>query len=387
MQKELSVTNRPPTEDEPRVSREAPAADGGHQSASPWLVRLAGWYLERFRRHEPISFSEAFRDVERILIMPEPGVTGALFAMPTIRAFRRGYPSGKIAALVPDEDRDLLEGASELDRVIGYSLPRGVRRLSALGSLAKRLHSYRFDIAIVLDREFDLERVLLCYATGAKVRAGMQSTSNEPFLNLEVSRKVPGRTRAQLGLEIARVIGIDVSDLTLRWVVPERERRLAEQLVHFRKPRDEELLVGFDPGPGRGGTSMSLAQQARLLDKLCTDYQAKAILLTSPENQDVARRLESMLSREPIVVQQRRMRDVVSLLGQCDLFVAGNTDLVYFAVAMDVPTVSLMAEREIDQAALPENRLIEIVKLVPGERFPIEEFIERTEAVLLAGAG
>ncbi len=144
--------------------------------------------------------------------------------------------------------------------------------------------------------------------------------------------------------------------------------------------------MGFDPGPGRGGTSLSVSQQARLLDKLCSDYQARAILLTAPEHHWLIGKLESMLSREPIVVQQRRMRDVVSLLGQCDLFVASNTDLVYFAVAMGIPTVSLMTPVEVRDAAFPDSSLLEIVELRPGERFPIQEFIERTQAVLLTAA-
>lgn len=362
----------------------ARSAAGGDGSSS--LARLINWYILRFKSPELVSFAEAFENVQRILVVPERGVIGALFAMPTIRAMRRGFPDGKIAVLVEEEDRELLDGLPELDRVVGYSLPGGIKRLSTLSSLARRMKSYRFDIAILLDREFSLERAFICYATGAAVRAGLQSDESHPFLNLEVSRNVSGRTRAQLGLEIAGVMGIDTSSLGLRWEVPERERRLAEQLVHFRKPREDELLVGFDPGPGRSGTSISLAQQARLLDRLCSDYRARAILLTAPEHNETAARLEGMLSRDPIVVQQRKMRDVVSLLGQCDLFVAGNTDLVYFAVAMGIPTVTLMAPPETDEAAFPESSCLEVIKLTPGERFPIEEFIERTQSVLLASA-
>jgi ADP-heptose:LPS heptosyltransferase len=360
------------------------AANGGRESSR--LARVLRWYLLKFRNADPISFSDAFRRVERVLVIPEKGVTGVLFAMPTVRAMRRGFPGGKIAVLVPEEDRDLLEGSRGVDRVIGYSLPRGVRRCTALVGLGHRLRSYRFDIAILLDRRFDLERTLLCYMTGAPVRAGLQSQHTHPFLNLEVSANVPGKTRAQLGVEVARVMGIDVSGLSLSWEVPERERRLAEQLVHFRKPREEELLIGFDPGPGRGGTTITAVQQARLLDRLCGDYQARAILLAAPEHHEIAKNLEGMLTREPIVVQQRQMRDVVSLVGQCDLFVACNTDLVYFAVAMGIPTISLMTPPEMEEAALPELENLEVVKLTPGERFPIEEFIERTQAVLLAGA-
>jgi ADP-heptose:LPS heptosyltransferase len=359
---------------------------GSGGSRHPRLARFIRMYVQRFRRPELISFSQAFSQVNRILVIPERGVTGALFAVPTLRAMRRGFPNGKIAVLVHDEDKDLLEGSVEVDRVIGYSLPRGIKRYSALLALAKRFKSYRLDLAIILDREFDLERVFLCYLTGAPVRAGLQSDESHPFLNLEVSRNVSGSTRAQLGIEIARIMGIDVTGLHLSWKVPERERRLAEQLIHFRKPREDELLIGFDPGPGRGGTSISVSQQARLLDRLCLDFRARAILLTAPEHDDVVRRLESMLSRDPIVVQQRRTRDVVSLLSQCDLFVAGNTDLVYFAIALDVPTVSLMTPPEMEEKALPESEYLAVVELTPGARFPIEDFMESTQSVLLKGA-
>lgn len=365
----------------------ATAASGPSAGAEPSrLAQFVSWYLLRFKSPEPISFAEAFRQVQRVLIVPEVGVTGTLFAMPTVRAMRRGLPDGKIAVLTHEDDRDLVEGLPELDRVIGYALPKGVRRFSALTALSHRLRSYRFDIAILLDRQFSLERALICYMTGALVRAGIQSDESHPFFNLEVSRNVSGQARAQLGLEIARVMGIDVSDLRLSWNVPERERRLAEQLVHFRKPREDELLVGYDPGPGRGGTSISVAQQAKLLDRLCSDYRARAILLTAPENHGIAKKLEGMLGREPIVVQQRRMRDVVSLLGQCDLFIAGNTDLVYFGVAMGIPTVLLMTPPETEESALPVTENLAVLSLTPGERFPIEEFIEQTQAVLLSGS-
>ena len=359
---------------------------GGGASGHPRLAHFIKKYIERFKRPEPVSFSQAFSNVERILVIPERGVTGALFAVPTLRAMRRGFPNGKIAVLVHDEDKDLLDGSVEVDRVIGYSLPRGIKRYPALLALAKRFKSYRLDLAIILDREFDLERVFLCYLTGAKVRAGLESEESHPLLNLEVSRNVSGSTRAQLGIEIARVMGIDVTGLRLSWEVPERELRLAEQLIHFRKPREDELLIGFDPGPGRGGTSISSSQQAKLLDRICQDFHARAILLTAPEHHELVGRLESMLSRDPIVVQQRRMRDVVSLLSQCDLFVAGNTDLVYFAIAMNVPTVSLMTPPEMGEEAFPESERLAVVKLTPGARFPIEDFMERTQAVLLKGA-
>ncbi len=377
-------TRRSSATGESRVLR-AGESQGVQSGKTSRLGRMLGKYIERFDRPEPISFGAAFGSVERVLVIPERGVTGALFAVPTLRAMRRGFPRGKIAVLVHEDDKELLEGSVDVDRVIGYALPRGVKRMSSFMALAKRLKSYRFDVAILLDRQSDFERIYLCYMTGAKIRAGLQGDESHPFLNLEVSRRVSGSTRAQLGLEIARIMGIDVSGPGLMWEVPEQERRTAEQLIHFRKPREDELLIGFDPGPGRGGTSVSTTQQAKLLDQLCSDYSARAILLTSPEHREQARKLEGLLSREPIFVQQRRTRDVVSLLGQCDLFVAGNTDLVYFAIAMGIPTVSMMTADELEAEAYPDRDCLEIITLVPGDRFPIEEFMERTQTAMLRG--
>jgi len=45
-----------------------------------------------------------------------------------------------------------------------------------------------------------------------------------------------------------------------------------------------------------------------------------------------------------------------------------------------------MTPVEVRDAAFPDSSFFEIVELRPGERFPIEEFIERTQAVLLTAA-
>jgi len=108
-------TDGPPTEgrddrlvEEPIPDREnqaseerAPLPSGrrrasGHEPSR--IARIISWYLMRFKRPEPIFFGEAFRNVERILVIPERGVAGALFSMPTLKALRRGFPSGKTSS-------------------------------------------------------------------------------------------------------------------------------------------------------------------------------------------------------------------------------------------------------------------------------------------------
>jgi len=54
---------------------------------------------------------------------------------------------------------------------------------------------------------------------------------------------------------------------------------------------------------------------------------------------------------------------------------------------MGIPTVSLMTPAEAEDSALPSSETFAVVKLVSGERFPNDEFMEKTQAVLLGNGG
>jgi hypothetical protein len=69
------------------------------------------------------------------------------------------------------------------------------------------------------------------------------------------------------------------------------------------------------------------------------------------------------------------------LVAQCDLFIAGNTDLLHFAVAMGVPTVALFSDEE-DPAFRPTGREhVRVLDITEGERVDIETLMETVEAV------
>jgi len=73
-----------PVREDPAGEERAAAPSGRHRASgheSSKIARIISWYLMRFKRPEPISFGEAFRNVERILVIPERGVAGALFSI------------------------------------------------------------------------------------------------------------------------------------------------------------------------------------------------------------------------------------------------------------------------------------------------------------------
>ena len=73
--------------------------------------------------------------------------------------------------------------------------------------------------------------------------------------------------------------------------------------------------------------------------------------------------------------------DMLLLASQCDLFIAGNTDMLHFAVAAGVPTVALFTDAD-DPACRPEGRpRVRVVEVAAGEKVDIETLMEAVEAV------
>ena len=73
--------------------------------------------------------------------------------------------------------------------------------------------------------------------------------------------------------------------------------------------------------------------------------------------------------------------DMLVLLTQCDLFLAGNTDLFHFAVAQGVPTVGLFTEAERAYYRPGARSRVRVIEIERGEKVDIETLMEAVEAV------
>jgi ADP-heptose:LPS heptosyltransferase len=341
-------------------------------------------YIERFRKGKLISFGQALAEVERILLMPDKGATGLLLALPVSRALKWKYPKARLAALVTTPVDEMFSSIPEIDKLITYESGRRFRRVGAVYSTVRLLRGHKFDLVVDLKPRFDIESALLAYLSRAPIRLGRKTDNSFPFYNLEIFSSEAGDNGGKLAEKILDILGVDPSDFPLGWTVPDRERRVAEQLIRFRKPRATEILVAFDPGPGKSGLTLSLEQQARVLDRACEEFRGRGLLLAEPDNQQNLTKLERILTKEPVMIPQPRLKDAVGLLSQSDIFLSGNTDLVYFAAAMGIPSVVFLTPADAETWYDPGLPNLEAVEIVPGEPFPISEFMAKAHSLIRA---
>jgi ADP-heptose:LPS heptosyltransferase len=165
-------------------------------------------------------------------------------------------------------------------------------------------------------------------------------------------------------------------------LLTDQDVRFARQLVHFRKPRKDQILIGVDPGKGKCGTRVTAGTLSYLLGVIQQQYRSKLVVLATPDEDLVATQFEQASRGERIELPRHNVKDTVGLLTQCDLFLAGNTNLFHFAAAFGVPTIGLFTDRDERRWIPPDKPHLAIVHGRRGEKQSTEQFLALVERLL-----
>jgi ADP-heptose:LPS heptosyltransferase len=223
---------------------------------------------------------------------------------------------------------------------------------------------------------------LACLASGAVLRVGPYHPRAFPAFNVELrGLAVQERYRGERTAPLAPFLGLADSDLDAAWPLPADRLRQSARLVHFNKPDSSELLVGVDPGLGKSGHGIAHQNLLFLTRQLASQTRCRFLPLSDPDNQPGLRDFENRLGNVPQGLSRETLMETVLLLAQCDLFLAGNTDLFHFAVALEVPTVGIFTPRDgadWDPGPRPCCRVLRVTR---GERVDVATLMEAVEAV------
>ncbi len=106
------------------------------------------------------------------------------------------------------------------------------------------------------------------------------------------------------------------------------------------------------------------------------------MVLATPDEDVVATQFEQEVKGERIELPRHNVKDTIALLTQCDVFIAGNTNLFHFAAAFGVPTIGLFTERD-DKRWIPPDQLhVGIVHGRRGEKQSTAQFLALVERLL-----
>ena len=337
-----------------------------------------------FRKGQAKAFSVpgGIGEESSVLCLDTGDLSDLIFHVPLIRGLRRRFPGLQVDFLVPEKHVDLVVPSGLARHCIIYKSSQLNPWRPAFGSLLKKLGEGDYDMAVVMSFRPQPRLELAAMASGAALRLGPSHDDAWPSINFEIKRA--GAESGYLGDRLRRAapfLGLAPEEMNLPWPLPNDRVRQVAQQVHFHKPNPDQMLIGVDPCAGKTGHALSLDNLLFLVRQLNSQLVCKVLPLGNPEQKQRLEQFQTRLSEIPTGLNRETLLEMVLLLSQCDLFLAGNTDFFHFAVSLGVPAIGLFTDDDLADWS-PQNRdRVSVLSVAKGEKVDIETLMEAVEAV------
>jgi len=345
------------------------------------LTRLMRPFLAQ-RKDEGFAVPGAIRDGARILAIDAGDLAELLFFITLLAGIRRRYPGTSIDFLLPEGHAPLVVPSGMARQCLVYKKQQLKAWRPAYASLLRSLNKQGYDVAVLMSMTGHPELELASVASGAQLRLGPSHGDAYPAVNCELRALASGdRYRGDRLAALAPFLGLSSQDFEPAWPLPEDRMRQCARLVHFNKPDRTELLVGVDPGLGKSGHGIAQRNLLFLTRQLVSQARCRFLPLSDPANEKRLQDFETRVGDVPPGLSRDTLLETVLLLAQCDLFLAGNTDLFHFAVALDVPTVGLFTPHDGADWEPRRRSRCRVLRITRGERVDVATLMEAVEAV------
>jgi ADP-heptose:LPS heptosyltransferase len=181
-----------------------------------------------------------------------------------------------------------------------------------------------------------------------------------PLFNVEVIPRPDATYFKDRNLCLVKFLAPDANKWR-NWKLPEKESRIAREIVRFRKPKSGDLLIGVDLSYTKNGSKPPFDTQIRLARSFQALKPSRIALLSDPRPAVKDEEIRRLGNYDWLDIPRKNFRDTLGILSQCDLLITGNCNLLHFALAMEIPSFILFS-REEDRRWLPTQGIFQVVE-------------------------
>jgi ADP-heptose:LPS heptosyltransferase len=341
---------------------------------APLLGRMAG--------HATFSLPRDIGNRSRVLVVDSGDLTELLFFAPVLNYLKQRYPAMRVTVLVREGNSELIRTLESINEMISYEPEHLSLFSTTYFALLRRIQGRGFDVVFLLGHEFSFARSLVALMSKARLRVGFQQTFTYPFLNCEIRASGKGQYEGPRALSFLSVLGQSPGDSVPGWKLPEADARWAAQMIHFRGPGKDTMLIAVDPGVGKGRHRVVETVLAHVAGEVARRHGAKVLLLSHNLDAKGMTRFRALLKGSVLDVEPRNVKEALALLSRASLVLAGNTDYFHFAVSMRLPTIGFFTRFDAPNWFPKSAPWVQIIQGVHGQQVSVDEVHSKIETLL-----
>jgi ADP-heptose:LPS heptosyltransferase len=268
------------------------------------------------------------KEFKKILIIGHTNIGDACYDLVVVNPLRRKFQKAEIIFLASSVSRDIVEGYKGLDRVIifdKYGVDKGIRgRLRLMAALRKE----RFDLVVALSS------TLMHKYIGARcqwsVRKYLGCLPQDKKMHI-----------ADIYIEFLRSFGVEAEKEHWDFNV-EAENNFCDELLEKAGVNKGDKIVGILPYSGWPLKDWPFEKWNELAQELSKRYNFKVIAFGKvTDGFNAEERLKHLSSPIISAVNKTTLRQALSLIKRCNLFIGVDSSLLHLASCMGVETIGL----------------------------------------------
>ncbi len=271
---------------------------------------------------------------ERILIFNVNWLGDVLFSTAVIRNIRNNYPDGFIACVIPPRCLPVLEGNINLDEIIIFDEKGKHRSLWQKFRFTLYLRRKKFSKAFLLHRSFS--RALITWFAGIPERIGYYTPKRGFLLTKSFpAPAVESVHRIDYYLNIIKEAGLVVQDRYTEFFVSQEDIKAAEKFLVDNFVREDDFIVGLNPGGNWGPKRWPKENFSELADKFADKFNAKIIITGSSQDIELAEDIRRKTRCGAILACGKlNIKQFAALASVLNLFISADSGPMHIANAM-----------------------------------------------------
>ncbi len=263
--------------------------------------------------------------------------------LPAVASIRKTWPRARISVLAKPWVSEVYRLSPDIDDVIVFEEPGRHTGIGGKIRLAGELRGFGFDCAILLQNA--VEAAIIARLAGIPLRAGYNSDGRGWLLTHSVRRTKEIRRIHQIEYytEMVRALGCTPAGREVRLHPGKGCDGLAEMLFARFGIAVNHPLIGIAPGAAYGPAKKWFPERfAAVADRLNDEFGSQAILFGSGGDRESTAEVRRNARRPLIdIAGKTNLKEAISLISRCSLFLANDSGLMHIAGALGVPTIAV----------------------------------------------
>lgn len=276
---------------------------------------------------------------KNILLLRTDNLGDLVLSLPAIFSLKKELPNSRLTLLVNKKNKGLVELLPYVDKIIAVDF----NNLYLLVKVFVEIIRNHFDIAIQLYTGNSLKEAILIFFSGAKYRLGYSQGlsrfffTNNASINLNQSELqnvisiiknfIPGLKFTSRGLETCYSGNEQTSSLFKKYGVRDGSNIIVLHPVSSIKDKNKMWPIG---------------RYKDLVSKITAIFNKKVFVIGTKEEKEIIETVVESCGNAFNLAGELKFADLISLIGNSCLFIGNNSGPLQIAVALDIPTVSLM---------------------------------------------